>query len=86
MATYCFSVVTDATPTSLPRLLDVFALHGFVPDQCYTAYTGIGREELSVDLHLSELNAEQARLLAKRLARIITVSRVIYSEKLQCAA
>lgn len=86
MTTFCFSVVADATPTSLPRLLDVFALHGLVPDQCYTAFTGDGREELSVDVHLSELNPEQARLLAKRLARVITVSRVIYSEKLQCAA
>jgi hypothetical protein len=31
--TYCFSVQAEACPAALPRVLDVFALYGSVPDQ-----------------------------------------------------
>lgn len=86
MSTFCFSVHADADPAALPRVLKVFALHGFVLDQCH-ASRGSGRAgELVVDLQMSEIDADQAALLAKRLGRVITVTGVLFSEKCRCIA
>jgi len=81
MSTFCFSVHSDADPAALPRVLEVFALYGFVPDQCHASRTGGGCDELVVDLQMSEIDAEQAGLLAKRLGRVVSVTSVLFSEK-----
>jgi len=88
MATYCFSVHADATACSLPRVLEVFALHGHVPEQCHAVAGGRHGDELTIDLQMSGLDAEDARLLAKRLDRLVNVSTVLFSEKRHrlCAA
>lgn len=86
MSTFCFSVHADAEPCTLPRVLEVFALHGFVPEQCHATRSGRGGEELVVDLQMSGIDAPQAVLLAKRLGRVISVTDVLYSEKWRCAA
>ena len=81
MSTFCFSVHSDADPAALPRVLEVFALYGFVPDQCHASRTGGGCDELVVDLQMSEIDADQAGLLAKRLGRVVSVTSVLFSEK-----
>ncbi len=81
MSTFCFSVHSDADPAALPRVLEVFALHGFVPDQCHASRTGGFADELVVDLQMSEIDAAQAALLAKRLGRVVSVTGVLFSEK-----
>lgn len=86
MPTFCFSVHSDAVPAALPRVLEVFALHGFVPAQCHASRGGPTADELVVDLQMGDIDAGQASLLAKRLGRIVDVTTVLYSEKRQCAA
>ena len=86
MSTFCFSVHSDVDPAALPRVLEVFALHGFVPDQCHACRSGGVADELVVDLQMSEIDAGQALLLAKRLGRLVTVTSVLYSEKRRCIA
>lgn len=87
MSTFCFSVHSDAEPGTLPRVLEVFALHGFVPDQCHATRCGDGGGELVVDLQMQGLDHAAAALLAKRLGRVVAVSTVLFSEKWQqCAA
>ena len=81
MSTFCFSVHSDAVPSALPRVLEVFALHGFVPEQCHASRTGPDREEMVVDLQMSGLDAAQATLLAKRVGRVVSVSHVLFSQK-----
>lgn len=83
---YCFSVHSEASPASLPRVLDVFALYGHVPEQCHTQLGGHDREELVIDVQMSDLSAEDAARVAKRLGRVITVRSVLYSEKRRCTA
>ena len=78
MSTFCFSVDSDPSPNALPRVLDVFALHGLVPDSCHSVKSPAG---LSVDLQLSDVAAVDAALLRKRLAKIITVTSVQLFEK-----
>jgi hypothetical protein len=83
---YCFSVHSEATPASLPRVLDVFALYGHVPEQCHSQLGGRDHEELVIDVQMSDLTAEAAARVAKRLGRVVTVTGVLYSEKQRCAA
>ena len=78
MSTFCFSVDSDPSPTTLPRVLDVFALHGLVPDSCHSVK---GPEGLSVDVQLSDMADADAALLRKRLSRIVTVTSVLVYEK-----
>lgn len=81
MSTFCFSVHSDVDPAALPRVLEVFALYGFVPDQCHASRSGGQADELVVDLQMSEIDADQATLLAKRLGRVVSVTNVLFSEK-----
>jgi len=81
MSTFCFSVHSDVDPAALPRVLEVFALYGFVPDQCHASRTGGPADELVVDLQMSSIDADQAGLLAKRLGRVVSVTNVLFSEK-----
>ncbi|MCS6780294.1 MAG: hypothetical protein NZ555_11400 [Geminicoccaceae bacterium] len=82
-STYCFSVHTEATPSALPRVLEVFALMGHVPERCHSER--VSGDELVVDLQLAELTAAEAAHLAKRLGRIVGVESVLWSARCKAA-
>ena len=82
----CFSVLSAADPSALPRILEVFTLFGLVPSRCHSARDGIDRSQLVVDLQFDDLAPGQARHLARRLGRVITVTQVLWSEKQRAAA
>jgi hypothetical protein len=79
--TFCFSVHADASPSTLPRVVEVFALHGHVPARCHAQRGGMTGEELVVDLQMGGITAQEAALLAKRLGRVVSVQDVLWSEK-----
>lgn len=88
---FCFSVHAEASPSTLPRVVEVFALHNFVPSRCHARLdsasgAGDAAEELVIDLQMAGITAEEAALLAKRLGRIVTVRTVLWSEKRVLAA
>lgn len=80
----CFSVVSDADPSALPRVLEVFSLYGLIPAQCHSSRAD--GDQLVVDLQIDGLAEGQAALLAKRLERVITVTSVLWAEKRLAAA
>lgn len=80
--TFCFSVHADPSPSVLPRVLEVFALMGLVPERCHADRTA---GELVVDLQLADLTAAEAAHLAKRLGRIVGVLGVLWSERRRAA-
>ncbi|HET6469375.1 MAG TPA: hypothetical protein VFG43_13460 [Geminicoccaceae bacterium] len=82
-AVFCFSVHADPTPCVLPRVLEVFALYGHVPERCHSQRTGRAGEDLVIDVQLGDLSAAEAALVAKRLGRIVNVTNVLYSAKRQ---
>jgi hypothetical protein len=41
---YCFSVHAEASPSALPRVVEVFALHGHVPSRCHARLDGADGE------------------------------------------
>jgi hypothetical protein len=86
MSTWCFSVHADCDPSALPRVLEVFALYGHVPQRCHAERCGPTGEELVIDVQMSGLAAAEAALVAKRLGRVVSVAQVLWSEKLRVAA
>ena len=87
--TYCFSVHAEPSASALPRVVEVFALHGHLPSRCHAQVSGPaggGTAELVVDLQMADISAHQAALLAKRLGRVVDVRTVLWSEKRVAAA
>ena len=85
-ATYCFSVRTDAEPSALPRVMEVFARLGHVPARCHVERASHAGQELVVDAQLDELARAEAEHVARCLDRVVTVIQVLWSEKRRCAA
>ena len=85
-ATFCFSVHADAEPSALPRVMEVFALHGHIPARCHVERGGPGGADLVIDAQLEGLSAAEAALVAKRVGRVVSVMQVLWSEKLRRAA
>jgi hypothetical protein len=83
-ATFCFSVHADAEPSALPRVMEVFTLHGHVPSRCHVERGGPGGEELVIDAQLDGLLPGEAARVAKRLGRVVSVAQVLWSEKRRC--
>lgn len=81
----CFSVFSVAEPSALLRILEAVSLLGVLPSRCHSAPLESDPGQLVVDLQIADLPLDRAQLLAKRLERVITVTRVLHSEKL-CAA
>ena len=84
-ATYCFSVHTDADPSALPRVMDVFARLGHVPARCHVERTAT-RRELVIDAQLDALARSEAEHVARCLDRVVSVMQVLWSEKLRAVA
>jgi hypothetical protein len=82
----CFSVFAAADPSVLPRILDVFCLFGLIPERCHSALGEAEGGQLTIDIQIAGLTAEDAERLAKRLRRVLTVTQVLWSEKRRAAA
>ena len=82
----CFSVVSTADPSSLPRIFEVFCLYGLVPTRCHFARHDDDASQLVVDLQVEGLAAGDAQRVLKRLGRVVTVTSVLWSERRQTLA
>jgi hypothetical protein len=77
----CFSVFSTADPSALPRIFEVFSLHGLIPTRCHSAYPDTDEDQLVIDIQVSELPNGLADQLTRRLRRVITVTEVLWSQK-----
>ena len=84
-STYCFSVHTDADPSALPRVMEVFARLGHVPARCHVERT-VSARELVIDAQLEALGRPEAEHVARCLDRVVSVLQVLWSEKRRAAA
>jgi len=81
----CFSILAEAEPGVMPRVLELFAMRGLVPNRWVSdllAARGGGRE-LAIDLQIEGLSAELADYVARCLRQIHGVERVLTSVKRQ---
>lgn len=77
----CFSVFSTADPSALPRVFEVFSLHGLIPTRCHSACADSDAEQLVIDIQVSALPQGLADQLTRRLRRVITVTEVLWSQK-----
>jgi len=77
----CFSVFSTADPSALPRVFEVFSLHGLIPTRCHSACADSDAEQLVIDIQVSALPQGLADQLTRRLSRVITVTEVLWSQK-----
>jgi acetolactate synthase small subunit len=78
-STACFSVVADADPGVMPRVLELFAKRGLVPSLWHSKIAPTG--ELTIDLQMQEMEAQTAHHIAGCLRQIWGVATVLTAEK-----
>lgn len=78
---HCFSVSGMADPGLMPRIMELWAKRGLVPDRWHGGRTGPGGCDVYIDIETSELDHELARQIAEAMRCIFGVSQVLVSEK-----
>ena len=77
----CFSILADAEPGVMPRVLELFAKRGLVPQRWMSDRVGPRGEELSIDLQVGGLDQQTTDYIANCLRQIWGVQTVMTSEK-----
>ena len=79
--TACFSVIATAEPGTMPRVLEIFAKRGLMPDRWLSAVVGPTGGELHIDIQLADADAGLVERLAQSLRQVVSVQSVLTSEK-----
>ncbi len=85
-ATYCFSVLAEAEPGVMPRVLELFAKRGLVPSRWHSDRLGPDDGELAIDIQVRGLGPEQGDYIARCLRQICGVRAVLTAQKGQIFA
>jgi len=80
-AVACFSIQAGADPSVMPRVLELFAKRGMIPQRWHSDLGGRRRDELTIDLQVDGLDRAKAELIAHSIRQMVTVSSVLTSEK-----
>ena len=78
---HCFALMAEASPGMMPRVMEPFAKRGLVPMRLHATLCGRQTNELSIDVQICDIDADQADLIAAQLRQIFGVSTVLTSEK-----
>jgi hypothetical protein len=78
LPTICFSIVAEAEPGTMPRVLELFAKRGLVPTVWYSRASA---QELIIDLQIEGFGGDASAHIAACLRQIPTVHLVLMSEK-----
>ena len=79
--TACFAVQGEAEPGLLPRVLELFAKRGLVPDRLFAQRSTRG-EELTLDIQVADFTPLLMDQIARALRQIPGVTKVLTAEKL----
>ena len=79
--TACFSISAYSDPGTLPRVLEVFAKQGLMPDTLHSVTAGAEGEEQHIDLQMRDMSEQQSQHMARALRQIYLVNSVLTSEK-----
>jgi hypothetical protein len=78
---YCYSVTGIADPGLMPRIMELWAKRGLMPERWHGGRTGLGEREMYIDIETSELDQERAQQVAESMRCVFGVSQVLLSEK-----
>ena len=73
----CFSVQARAEPGVMPRIVELFAKRGLVPQKWHSSASG---EALTIDVQMAGLGHDLAAYIARCMRQIIGVETVLTSE------
>ena len=77
----CFSVTASNNPATLPRILEVFAKLGRIPNQCHASVVGSMGEDMHIDLQFPNMDPIEAEHQARALRGCFLVTAVLTSQK-----
>jgi acetolactate synthase small subunit len=73
----CFSVQARAEPGVMPRVVELFAKRGLVPQKWHSTVAG---EALTIDVQIGGLGRDLAAYIARSMRQITGVETVLTSE------
>lgn len=76
--TVAFSLLARAEPGVMPRVVELFAKRGLVPQKWHSAVAG---SALSIDLQMSGLDRDLADYIARCMRQIAGVETVLTAER-----
>jgi acetolactate synthase small subunit len=79
---YCFSILAEAEPGVMPRVLGLFAKRGLVPTRWHSDVTGKDGRDLSIDVQVNGLDVATGDYIARCLRQVFQVETVLTSQKL----
>jgi len=79
--TYCYAVRAVADPSTLPRLLALFAKRGLIPAALHARRHDRASGNIQVDIEANGLDADLANYLQRCMQQIVGVELVLLSTK-----
>ena len=78
LVTVCFSVQAAAEPGVMPRVLELFAKRGLVPQKWHSTVSGAA---LAIDVQAGGLGRDTADYIAQCMRQIVGVEAVLTTER-----
>ncbi len=78
---YCFSILAEAEPGVMPRVLELFAKRGLVPTRWHSDVTGPTGRDLAIDIQIDGLDVQTGDYIARCLRQVYQVLTVLTSQK-----
>ena len=78
LVTVCFSVQAAAEPGVMPRVLELFAKRGLVPQKWHSTVSGTA---LAIDVQAGGLGRDTADYIAQCMRQIVGVEAVLTTER-----
>jgi acetolactate synthase small subunit len=78
---YCFSILAEAEPGVMPRVLQLFAKRGLTPTRWHSDVTGPKGCDLSIDIQVDGLDVATGDYIARCLRQVFQVETVLTSQK-----
>ena len=77
----CFSVLGEADPGLMPRVMQLFSKRGLVPARWHASRQGDTGEELVIDVQVTDMGPELAQRIGRSLRQLWGVEMVLVSAK-----
>ncbi len=78
---YCFSILAEAEPGVMPRVLELFAKRGLTPTRWHSDVTGKDGRDLAIDVQVNGLDVATGDYVARCLRQVFQVETVLTSQK-----
>lgn len=77
---HCYAVTAVADPGIMPRIMELWAKRGLMPDRWHAVRSASG-DDVHMDIETSELDVTLAMQMAEAMRSMFGVSQVLMSKK-----